>query len=267
MGHGPLDADRRDVTTNLVLNQADLLGLVLSMSRVGAFAAASPLVRVLPVPGRVAFTLAVGLALSEPALSEGAMSDFVAATAVNVGVGVVLGFLTGLFIYAFTVAGAVIDLSSGLNAAQVFDPVTGLQNSVFGRGFNLMAIVLWFVVGGDRLMVEGLAATVATIPLDGTITVSAGVADFAVALVATMLRSAIELAIPALAALFITEVAFGVAARFAPQANVFSIGLPARIIASLATISLVVAAFPSVISTNLDTTRETIVTTIRALGG
>ncbi len=255
------------MSSTLLLDQQDLLGLVLSISRVGAFAVASPLIKVLPVPGRLAFTLAVGLALAEPALSEGALSNFVAATAVNVGVGVVLGFLTGVFIYAFTVAGAIIDLSSGLNAAQVFDPVTGMQNSVFGRGFNLMAIVLWFVVGGDRLMVEGLAATVATIPLDGTITISAGVADYAVDLVATMLQSAIELAIPALAALFITEVAFGVAARFAPQANVFSIGLPARIIAALATITLVIAAFPSVISANLDSTRATIVTTIRALGG
>lgn len=178
----------------------------------------------------------------------------------------VLGFLTGVIMYAFTVAGAIIDLTSGLNAAQVFDPVSGLQNSVFGRGFNMLAVVLWFVMGGDRLAVEGLAATVAAIPLDGTITIAAGVADIAVDLVAVMLRSAIEIAIPTLAALFISEVAFGIAARFAPQANVFALGLPARIVAALTTVTLVVAAFPNAMAGNLDATRDTIVTTIRAFG-
>lgn len=251
---------------DLVFDQRDLLGLVLSLSRVGAFVTASPMLAVLPVPGRLAFTLAIGIALAEPALGGSSLSGFAAATAVNIGVGVVLGFLTGVIMYAFTVAGAIIDLTSGLNAAQVFDPVSGLQNSVFGRGFNMLAVVLWYVMGGDRLSVEGLAATVIAIPLDGTINISSGVVDVAVNLVSVMLLSAIEIAIPTLAALFISEVAFGIAARFAPQANVFALGLPARIVAALTTVTLVAAAFPNAMAGNLDATRDTIITTIRALG-
>ena len=49
---------------------------------------------------------------------------------------------------------------------------------------------------------------------------------------------------PALAALFMTEVVLGIASRFAPQANVFLIGLPAKIIAALASVGAVVLLVP-----------------------
>jgi flagellar biosynthetic protein FliR len=74
-------------------------------------------------------------------------------------------------------------------------------------------------------------------------------------------------AAPALAGLFVAEVVFGVAARFAPQANVFAIGLSAKLVAALATVGLVFAAFPEAVSASLDSTRGLVVDTIRGLGG
>jgi flagellar biosynthesis protein FliR len=189
------------------------------------------------------------------------------AVVTNVGVGIVLGFLTGIVLHAFEVAGSIIDLNSGLSLAQVLDPISGHSVSVFARAFNLTAISLWFVLGGDRLAVEGVAASVAAIPLDGTISLAPGLAETAVTLVAQMLVAAIQLAIPSLAALMVAEVALGVASRFAPQANVFALGLPAKLIAALATTGLVIAGFPSAVHGSMDTTREIVVTTIRGLGG
>lgn len=250
----------------LIFDPGDLFGLVLSVSRAGAFAVASPITRALPIPGRMAFALAVGLALAQPADIE-SISGFVAASGVNVGIGIVLGFMTGILIHAFTVAGSVVDLTSGLNASQIFDPVTGTQNSVFGRGFNMTAIALWFVMGGDRLAVRGLGATVATLPFDGSLSFSSGLAEMAVDLVAVMLVAAIQLALPALAALFVTEVAFGIASRFAPQTNIFAIGLPAKIVAAMLTVSLVIAGFPSAMDGVIADTQDLIITTIRGLGG
>jgi flagellar biosynthesis protein FliR len=251
----------------MIVDSSSMAGLVLAMTRVGAFAAASPILKPFPMPGRIAFTLAIGWFLSAPALGEATMSAFVVAIAANVGIGIVLGFLTGILIHAFEVAGSVLDFTSGLNASQIFDPLSGQSIAVFGRMFNLLAITLWFVMGGDRLAVEGLAATVATIPLDGTISFSNGLVETAIGLVATMLLAAIQLTIPAFAALMIAEVALGVASRFAPQANVFALGLPLKLIAALSTVGLVIGGFPSAISGSMDATRETIITTIRGLGG
>ncbi len=250
----------------LLLEPAAVTGLVLAMIRVGAFAVSSPVLRGFPVTGRLAFTLAVGLGLAQPALANPSVTDLVAAAAVNVTVGIVLGFLTGLVFYLFQVAGALVDITSGLNAGQVFDPLTGTRNAVFSRGFFLTALVLWLVMGGDRLAVEGLAATVAAIPLDGAISLAPGLADVAVGSVAAMLRAAVELAMPALAALFVAEVGLGIATRFAPQANVFSLGLPAKLLAAMFSVSLVFAAFPAAVDGAVGTTRDTIISVIRGLG-
>jgi flagellar biosynthetic protein FliR len=244
-----------------------ITGIVLSVTRVGAFVAASPMLRAFPPSGRSAYALAIGLALARPTPPPPTLSGFAVAVAANVGVGIVLGFLTGILFHAFEVAGSVIDLNSGLNASQIFDPITGQANSVFGRAFNLTAIALWLVMGGDRLAVEALAATVAMLPLDGAISFAPGLVDTAVALVAQMLLSAVQLTIPSLAALMVAEVALGVASRFAPQANVFALGLPAKLIAAMATVTLVIVAFPGAMMSSMDDTRQIVITTIRGLGG
>jgi flagellar biosynthetic protein FliR len=251
----------------ILLDPRDLAGLVLAVTRTGAVAVSSPVLRAFPVPGRMAFSLGVGLALARPALDAPTLGGLVAAVAVNAGVGLVLGWLTGIVLAAFEVAGSLVDLTSGLNAGVLFNPLTGEQNSVFGRGFSLTAFTLWLVLGGDRLTVEAVGATVATIPLDGTITLAPGLAAMAVRLVSTMLAAAVQVAAPALAGLFVAEVVFGVAARFAPQANVFAIGLSAKLVAALATVGLVFAAFPEAVSASLDSTRGLVVDTIRGLGG
>jgi flagellar biosynthesis protein FliR len=244
-----------------------ITGIILAVPRVGAFAVASPIFKAFPPTGRSAYALAIGFALARPTPPPPTMSGFVVVMATNVGVGMVLGFLTGILFHAFEVAGSIIDLNSGLNASMIFDPITGQANSVFARSFNLGAVALWLVMGGDRLAVEGLAATVAMIPLDGAISFASGLADTAVTLVAQMLLTAIQLTIPALAALMIAEVALGVASRFAPQANVFALGLPAKLITALATVTLVIVAFPGAMETAIADTRDIVITTIRGLGG
>ena len=252
---------------DIVIDLAGITGIVLSIIRVGAFAASSPVLRAFPAIARTAFALGVGLALSVPTNMPATLSGLFVAVATNVGVGIVLGYLTGVILHAFQVAGSVIDLNAGLNASQIFDPINGEAVSVYGRAFNLAAMALWLVMGGDRLAVEGLAATVQMIPLDGTLSFSAGLVETASALVVQMLLTAIQLTIPTLAALMLVEVALGIAARFAPQANVFALGLPAKLAAAMATVALVVVGFPGAISTSMDATRDVIVTTIRGLGG
>ncbi|MDH4118689.1 MAG: flagellar biosynthetic protein FliR [Acidimicrobiia bacterium] len=250
-----------------LIDVASMAGIVLSITRVGAFVAASPVLRAFPVSGRMAYAFGIGLALAQPTTMPVTMSGFVVAMATNVGVGIVLGFLTGILLHAFEVAGSIIDLNSGLNASQIFDPLTGQSVSVFGRAFNLAAMTLWLVMGGDRLAIEGLAATTRVIPLDGALSFAPGLAETATTLVAQMLVAAVQLTIPTFAALLVAEVALGVASRFAPQANVFALGLPAKLAAALATVSLVVLAFPGAIDTSMSATRDIVVTTVRGLGG
>jgi flagellar biosynthetic protein FliR len=252
--------------TELTFDPMALAGYALAMARVGAFAASSPFIKAFPRTGRYAFTLAVGMSLKQPLPPTTGVSQLVAWAGVNIAIGLILGFLTGILLHAFEVAGALIDIMSGLNVSQVFDPLTGNHNAVMAKAFNMTAVSIWLILGGHRLAVESLAATVRLIPLDGSIRLSSSLAEVATELVAAMLRAAIELGLPSIAALFVAEVAFGLAAKFAPQANVFAIGLPAKLVAALASVGLVFAGFPTAVSASIESTRDLVVTTMRGLG-
>src|SRR5260370_33680898 len=83
-----------------------VVGILLALVRVGAFAAASPvLANVMPKAGRGAFAIAVALALARPAAQGPDIPGPVAARAVNFGVGLVLPFLSGLPFHPFRAAG------------------------------------------------------------------------------------------------------------------------------------------------------------------
>lgn len=250
---------------DLALDANWAAGYLLAMTRVAAFVVASPLLpSSVPVVGRVGFTTVVGLALAT-AVPDLTLATLVGSMAVNAFIGIVLGFLTGLMLHLFTVAGDVLDVTSGLSVGAVFDPLTGGRGAALGRLFPLAALVLFFVVGGLAAIVRGLAASVEVIALDGAVRMHTDMISLAIDLSARMLVAGVELALPALAALFLTEVVLGLAARFAPQANVLMLGLPVKILVLLLTVSLVVLLFPEAMAGVLSSVERAFVDGIRGL--
>lgn len=230
----------------LVLDGGWSAGLVLATTRVAAFLGAAPvLAKFVPVPGRVAFVVAVGLFLAEPVGGVGDVAALLGHGLMNAVVGVVLGFLTGLLFHMFATAGAVIDVTSNLSAATALDPTRGEQGAVFSRLFHLTGLTLFIVGGGLGVLVAGLDASVSVVPLDGTIRLEGGLAQVAVREVSRLMVVMVEIAMPVLTVLFITEVVLGLGARFAPQANVFLVGFPLKILVSLSVVTASVLLLPT----------------------
>lgn len=234
---------------DLTLDTAWAVGFVAAVSRLAAFVMASPLLaRRIPLPGRLAIAVAGALFLAEPIEGDPGVAEFVSIVAVNVAVGVVLGFVTGLVFHLFAIAGSLIDLSSGLGIGAEFDPLTGVQSTVFSRLFDYTALVIFLAIGGDRLLMAGLDASVRAIPLGGTISLDPGLVDVIVDTVGWILVTGIQVAMPAMAALFLTEIVLGVGSRLLPQANVFLVGLPLKQLLAVSLAIAVVATFPSFVN-------------------
>ncbi len=229
---------------DFAVNADWVAGMLLASIRIAGFAVASPMFKAFPSTGRVALVLVLGYTFTEPIAGSGDIAALMVGGFTNAVVGLTLGFLTGLIFYLFTVGGALIDFTSSLSAAAIFDPVSSDRVTIFGRIFNMMALAMFFVLGGDRLLVAGLGVSFDAVAVTGTISLSGGLADVAVGLMGRMMIGAIEMAMPALAALFIAEVVLGIAARFAPQSNVFLIGLPVKLFAALASVSAVLLLVP-----------------------
>lgn len=227
-------------------------GLLLSMTRVGAFVVASPLLRPFPAVGRLAFTVAVGAALVIPVDAADSLSQLLGSALVNAALGLALGWLTGAIFHLFSVAGGIVDFGSGLSVSQVFDPSTGESAAVFGRWFPISAMALFVVSGGLSVLLGGLHRSVRAIPLDGSLAVDADLLDFAILQVSQLMLIGVEIALPLAATLLVAEVLLGMASRLVPQFNVFLLGLPAKIYIALSVMTVLILRFPSITANVID---------------
>ena len=229
---------------DFVVNADWVAGMLLASIRIAGFVVASPIFKAFPATGRMVLVIVLGYSFAEPIAGSGDIAVLLTGGFTNAVIGLTLGFLTGIIFYLFTVGGALIDFTSSLSAASIFDPVSSDRVTIFGRIFNLMALAMFLLIGGDRMLVAGLGVSFDAVGITGTVSLAGGLADVALELMGRMMLGAIEMAMPALAALFIAEVVLGIAARFAPQSNVFLIGLPVKLFAALATISAVLLLVP-----------------------
>lgn len=252
---------------DIPVDAAYAVGFVLAMTRIAAFALTSPFIgKALPAPARIAFTVAVTLAATRPTTGVVELGDLVAAAAVNAAIGGALGYLSGLILHLFSTAGGIIDIISGLAVSSVFDPMTGDQGGVFGRMFHLVGITLFVVLGGLSLLVGGLIASVEVLPLAASAAPSAGLAELAIALVTRTVRAGVELALPIMGVMLMLELALGLAARFAPQANVFLLGLPVKLLAALTVVGSSWVLFPDTVDMVQRTVASTMEAVLRGFG-
>ncbi|MTV27329.1 flagellar biosynthetic protein FliR [Nitriliruptoraceae bacterium ZYF776] len=232
----------------LPFDAAWAVGLTLAIVRVAAFTVASPITgRAVPVAARLGFTIAVATAIATPVPGALDLPVLVTAVVVNAVVGATLGYVSGLPVHLFATAGSSIDLVSGLSVATVFDPIQGDQGAVFARLFHLTATTMFLIGGGITLLVGGLVASVRVLPLDAAITPSPGLAGLVIQLTSHVVRAGVELALPVIGVLLMLELALGLASRFAPQANVFMLGLPIKILAAITVVGASFVLFPDAV--------------------
>jgi len=254
--------------TDLSFDAGTVAGLLFAVTRVSGLVLGAPqLARRVPAVGRTALALSVGWFLSYP-VDEASLTTagLVSGVVVNIVVGLVLGFIATLIFQVFSTAGGVIDITSGLGISAVFDPNSGVQVTIFERFFDLVAVTLFFVLGGPRLMVAGLAGTLRVVPLDGSIQLKSNLADLAVESLGRFFLAGLEIAMPALAALFLAEVVLGVAARMLPEANIFLLGLPLKLGIVLVAVVVVLLSFPAVTRAGMTEMQQLMIAVTGSLG-
>ena len=253
---------------DISLDAGAVAGLLFAVLRVAGLVLGAPqLARRLPVVGRTAMAISVGWFLSTPVPEESlTLAGMFSGVLVNLTVGVVLGFVATLIFQVFSTAGGVIDIMSGLGLSAVFDPAAGTQVTVFERFFDLLALTIFFVLGGPRLLVAGISGTLAVVPLDGSIRLNDNLADLVVSSLGRFFLAGLEIAMPALAALFLAEIVLGVAARMLPEANIFLLGLPLKLGIVLLAVVVVLLSFPAVTRSGLIEMQELMIAITGSFG-
>jgi flagellar biosynthesis protein FliR len=193
----------------------------------------------------IALALAVGLT---PLALEGQQppTDAMALGSLMVKellVGAAFAFAVGMVLYALQVAGGFLDTLIGFAFGATVDPLTGNQGSaVLQQLYGMLGVMVFIAIGGDGVVIRGFAETFELVPLLEWPQLT-GLVDGVVTSFVTLFAAALQVAAPVILALVLTDVAFGLLTRVVPQLNVFSLGIPTKIIVGFL---LIIASLPFV---------------------
>lgn len=218
--------------------------------RWSAFFVAAPIFMTRGIPAQFNIGLAFLLALMTfgvigPPPSAVIDASFPFLVLKEVAVGLMLGFIAAMFLYAVQIAGSFMDLQIGFAIANIFDPQTGIQTPVTGRFKYWFALVFFLTLNGHHVLLQGVMTSYDLIgPMEWIPVLFEGpVAEFVVEAFAQMFLIAFMIASPIVGTVFLVDVAIGIIARTVPQMNVFVVGIPAKIFTSLLVLLVVLPGF------------------------
>ncbi len=235
------------------IDQTWLEVLLLASVRMTAFLVVAPPFAHQAFPARIKAMLGVGLGLAvTQRVSAGYTArdtaGFFTAVALELVTGLVLGFLVMLVFAAVQSAGSLIDLFSGFQMAQAFDPQMMVNGAQFTRLLQMAALALLFASDGYQLVIAGLTGSFTALPLAGGLDLAQPVQAMTSA-VTGMFLAAVQIAGPLLVVLFLADVGLGLLTRVAPALNAFSLGFPLKIMLTLSLAGFLFLALPRIVST------------------
>lgn len=228
-----------------------------TFARIGGVMMSAPVFgsRMAPARIRLLFALVLTLMLA-PLAPRVAMQDLFSASwfltlMQQLLIGVAIGFVLQLAFEAVSLGGELIAYSMGLSFAQVADPVRNTETPLPGQLLGLLASLLFLAGGGHLILIEVIGRSLHDLPAG---TAGLGSADFSSIAQwgGQVFAGGLRIALPAVIALLLVNLAFGVMSRAAPALNVQSVGFPLSLLAGLWMLILILPNFNSVFTGILD---------------
>jgi len=140
-------------------------------------------------------------------------------------IGAAMGFFLQMAFQLLVIAGEAIAMAMGLGFARMMDPQNGVQVPVVAQYFIIIATLLFLSMNGHLLLLQMVIQSFEILPVAETGMTRDGIWQV-VAWGSQMFVGAILVAIPAVTALLMSNIAMGVITRAAPQLNIFAVGFP-----------------------------------------
>jgi flagellar biosynthetic protein FliR len=187
----------------------------------------------------------------------------------EVMVGLTIGFIAMIIMYAIQVAGGFIDMKMGFMMANVIDPQTGAQSPLMGGYLYTFALLFLLAIDGHHLLLDGIFYSYQFIPLE-QLTLPFGNENILMHVLKafnTMFIIAFQMAMPIVGSLFLIDLALGMIGRAVPQVSVFVIGFPIKIFVGFFILILILPAFFTVIKYLIEQMILTMRTLMQLYGG
>lgn len=166
------------------------------------------------------------------------------AVAGEILIGAIAGVMLQMAFAGAAIAGEVVAQSIGLGFATILDP-GGMTSPVIATLLGLVAWLVFFALDGHLRLFEIVVMSYRSLP-PGTnpLALAGRVAGFG----ALAFGSGLMLALPVASILLMVNLLLAIAARSAPQLNLFAIGFPALMAAGIAALAVAIPAMTETIA-------------------
>ena len=218
--------------------ELDLHNWLLVFLRVSAFLLVLPFFSVanFPVTLRVALAALMALLLAPlvppvPGNLTG-FAGLIGLMAQEVGIGLLMGFISRMVFYAVDLAGNFVAAELGLNMGVIFNPLEGHSSQVPGMVLFFLASVVMFTLDLHHWVLAGFQQTYAVLPIGGA-SLNGALFEVVVKHTSRIFVVALQIAAPIIAVSFVVTLVFSVLSRAVSQMNVFTESFAFRIAGGL----------------------------------
>jgi flagellar biosynthetic protein FliR len=166
-----------------------------------------------------------------PALEMFSYDGFLV-TIQQVMIGLITGFVLQLVFAAVVFAGQAVALSMGLGFSTMVDPQNGQQVPVVAQFYTMTTTLIFLAMDGHLLLIQILMDSFTSLPIGTDGIAKAGIWSI-ITWSSHMFTGGLLLAMPLMISLLLVNISFGVAARAAPQLQIFSVGFPVTLMFGL----------------------------------
>jgi flagellar biosynthetic protein FliR len=211
-----------------------ITGFFLVLSRITPLFVIAPLFSSKMLPARARGVVAVALAMGLTGVATHGQTIPTDALAVaglvvvQLLVGLAFAFAVGAVFAAVEAAGSLTDSFAGFSYGATLDPINGNQGGVMASLYAMVGLALFIAIGGDAWTLRGMARTFALVPLTHSPNIASLTTGVETAF-GSIFISALEVAAPAMLAIFVTDIAFGMVSKVVPQVNIFAVGFPMKV--------------------------------------
>ncbi len=139
-------------------------------------------------------------------------------------------------------AGQMVGIQMGMGMAGVMDPQFGVQVSLIGQLWNLLAILIFLSISGHHLYFTTLSDSFSWVA-PGTLFITKATFTGLMQGASHMFLMAVKIMAPASAAVFFSHVAMGIIAKTVPQIPILIVGMPLNIAVGLIFVGLSLTYF------------------------
>lgn len=217
---------------------------MVAMIRPGAAFLAAPIfgANFVPVQLRLILALAIGIpALNAvhfvlPAGGLATIDGFLLVGG-EVLAGLALGFAVQIGFSAAMLSGETIGNAMGLGFAGMMDPASGQHNPMLGQFLAILATFLFLGMGGHLALISIIVESYRALP-PGNAWLSGQAIHGLVLFGGTLFAAGLSIALPVGFAIILVQLVMAMLARSAPQLNLFSVGLPAALLAGIVLLAM-----------------------------